>query len=203
MRNLHITYMRNLAAAISVGGSTPFGSNNFYELAPPLQFFEHLTPFVSVRYKGVGPLVEGTIYKNIQNGVQSGGALDGKVTQRFLRREYNQLFSYSMDFWIDDPSFDIFSDPLPVDSDGLASSSMNPGILDQALLYIANNRIVTLDPVRVIATAGSHGLVTDPGDGISVYQLTLNIDFSDGLYALEEVSTLDGATFQAVDPVVG
>ena len=189
MRSLHLTYLRALVDFITVDGKRPF-AGKLFEVRPPVESYEQHAPFAVIGHYSARNTRDGRRYRRLGNGVDEAG----KVTARYLRREYIQAFRYRLDFWVKEPAFDILSDPRPQPgADAPPISVDGPGIIDQALFFCSYVRYFTDGTVPVIVTAGPFGTVDDPAGENALYKHYLDIEFRDGLYTIEECPTLDGA----------
>lgn len=122
---------------------------------------------------------------------------DSKKFNRYFVKHFSQTFNYEIHFWTKDPSYDLFSDPV------------NPGIIDQALLFISKNGTRAYKPDGVNVPEIFFDI--DPGDDFldtgsvkdkAVYQLGLNVIIRDGLYTLQEEETLYNTKFVIDENVV-
>lgn len=192
MRSLHLTYIKALLGYITLSGQHPFAAR-FFEVRPPVESFEELVPFAVLAHRPGTNRRDGRRFKRLANGSDA----NGRATARYLRREYDQVFSYQLDFWVKDPAPDVLSDPRPLA--GVSApplSTEDPGIIDQAVYFMSKVRFFTDGTVPIIVTAGQFGTVDDPAGENALYKHFVQIEFRDGLYSVEEFPTLDQAVLQ-------
>lgn len=121
---------------------------------------------------------------------------DNKKYNQYLVRHFKQEFNYQLHFWVNDPSYEIFSD------------SENYGIIDQALLFISKNSKKTYKAVNLKIKeiefqidVGNSEMEAGNVSNKSVYQFILNIIIKDGLYEILQEETLYNAKFKIEPPI--
>ncbi|MCP5502625.1 MAG: hypothetical protein H7A25_22190 [Leptospiraceae bacterium] len=185
MRKAHIDYLKALAASITLNGENPFGSDNFYEIQPPLDSFQEKAPFCVIGYNAVNNVFYSGSRPSERIVIQN----ESNKTIALLTKIINQSFLYQLDFWLNSPDDDILSDIT------------NMGIIDQSLVYLYDRLKFTRDeysiPIKVEVNAGQSGIITDPAGELGLYKIYLEVIFLDGIYKIENRETLAGVQFTA------
>jgi hypothetical protein len=196
--------MKTMVEGITLNTEQPF-KDKFYEIVRPLKNIQHSTPSCFVVYGKA----DNTMEKNSTTTPVK--RLDSIISDetgikylRSIERQYKQVFTYTLNFLIHDPSPDVLS------------NIAKKGIIDQCLSYIYANKKPTYNvpiPSDMVTyqefqemelncevDVGQSGFSTDLVDD-GIYIFYLDVIFKDGVYLLKEEGTLSESTLEIVSPV--
>lgn len=198
MRRTHLDFFKSLGDSIGLENiktgeiQHPF-ENRFLEIYPSEQDIIEQFPCLVLYMGRVQNRLDARL--NQANRIEP-VVRDRTKYNRYFVKHFSQEFNYELHFWISDPAFEIFSTPE------------RPGIIDQALLYLSENRSRTYRPSD--SSAKEIEWTLDPGESYvntgsakdrGVYQLVLQVKIKDGLYVLKEEETLANVTLEIEEPV--
>ncbi|ULH29056.1 LIC10173 family protein [Leptospira weilii] len=193
----HIKYLKNLIRSIQTSPAPPgtepiqlIANDRIFEVHPPDDKFQELIPFCVVEHSPNQPERNGRRIERLEPTM-----IDGVKNLQYLKEHYKQEYKYVLNFWLDDINQDLLS------KGDFTGSSLDSGIVDQALIYIAKKEhYATPQGATVEIRPGKTALVTDPAEKLSLYKIYIEVIFKDGIFELERVPTLASGTFEIEEP---
>ncbi|MDV6237749.1 hypothetical protein CH379_019140 [Leptospira ellisii] len=193
----HIKYLKNLIRSIQTSPEPPeteprqlIPNDRIFEVHPPDDKFQELIPFCVVEHSPNQPERNGRRTERLEPTM-----IDGVKNLQYLKEHYKQEYKYVLNFWLNNIKQDLLS------KGDFTGSSLDSGIVDQALIYIAKNeRYATSQGATVEIRPGKVALVTDPAEKLSLYKIYVEVIFKDGIFELERVPTLASGTFEIEEP---